>query len=162
MTDLLPPKKSFTAVTQIIASIAREGEQRWSSIISEKGFRAIWPSDIHLGARCCKTDFPPDFIKHHKADCIYLPGDWAYETALTVNHDFNLVRRRFGYPYWSLSAVCRYTGGFLVPSVTGSGICRDWPSRRAALMCSCFACCVVHGTFMARAVGRFGPPPGRL
>ena len=30
-------------------------------------------------------------------------GDWAYTTALTVNHWFNVVRRRLGYPYWSLS-----------------------------------------------------------
>lgn len=31
-------------------------------------------------------------------------GDAAYNFALTVNHWFNLVRRRLGYPYWSLSA----------------------------------------------------------
>jgi UDP-2,3-diacylglucosamine pyrophosphatase LpxH len=30
-------------------------------------------------------------------------GDWAYDWALTMNHWFNLARRRFGYPYWSLS-----------------------------------------------------------
>ncbi len=30
-------------------------------------------------------------------------GDWAYEWALTANTWFNAVRRRLGYPYWSLS-----------------------------------------------------------
>jgi UDP-2,3-diacylglucosamine pyrophosphatase LpxH len=30
-------------------------------------------------------------------------GDWAYDTALAANRWFNALRRRFGYPYWSLS-----------------------------------------------------------
>jgi UDP-2,3-diacylglucosamine pyrophosphatase LpxH len=30
-------------------------------------------------------------------------GDWAYDTALTMNRWFNFLRRRLGYPYWSLS-----------------------------------------------------------
>ena len=30
-------------------------------------------------------------------------GDWAYDTALVINRWFNLARRKFGYPYWSLS-----------------------------------------------------------
>jgi len=30
-------------------------------------------------------------------------GDWAYDWALTLNRVFNSVRRRLGYPYWSLS-----------------------------------------------------------
>jgi UDP-2,3-diacylglucosamine pyrophosphatase LpxH len=30
-------------------------------------------------------------------------GDWAYDWAIFANHWFNLARRRFGYPYWSLS-----------------------------------------------------------
>jgi UDP-2,3-diacylglucosamine pyrophosphatase LpxH len=30
-------------------------------------------------------------------------GDWAYDTALTLNRVFNAARRRLGYPYWSLS-----------------------------------------------------------
>jgi UDP-2,3-diacylglucosamine pyrophosphatase LpxH len=33
-----------------------------------------------------------------------LLGDWAYNFILWVNHWFNLVRRRLGYPYWSLSS----------------------------------------------------------
>jgi len=30
-------------------------------------------------------------------------GDTAYRFALVLNHWFNLMRRRLGYPYWSLS-----------------------------------------------------------
>jgi UDP-2,3-diacylglucosamine pyrophosphatase LpxH len=33
-----------------------------------------------------------------------LLGDWAYELTIRLNHVFNLLRRRLGYPYWSLSA----------------------------------------------------------
>ena len=33
-----------------------------------------------------------------------LLGDWAYTAALAVNTWFNAVRRKLGYPYWSLSA----------------------------------------------------------
>lgn len=32
-----------------------------------------------------------------------LLGDWAYDEALRLNRWFNVVRRRLGYPYWSLS-----------------------------------------------------------
>ncbi len=31
-------------------------------------------------------------------------GDWAYNLALSTNYWFNLVRRKLGLPYWSLSA----------------------------------------------------------
>jgi UDP-2,3-diacylglucosamine pyrophosphatase LpxH len=37
-----------------------------------------------------------------------LLGDGAYEVALKINHWFNLVRRRLGYPYWSLSAYLKF------------------------------------------------------
>lgn len=37
-----------------------------------------------------------------------LLGNWAYQIALDVNHWFNLFRRRFGYPYWSLSAYLKH------------------------------------------------------
>jgi len=33
-----------------------------------------------------------------------LLGDWAYHLALILNRWFNALRRRLGYPYWSLSA----------------------------------------------------------
>ena len=32
-----------------------------------------------------------------------LLGDWAYRVALQLNTTFNMVRRKLGYPYWSLS-----------------------------------------------------------
>lgn len=38
------------------------------------------------------------------AKFLALLGDWAYTTALVVNRWFNAVRRRLGYPYWSLSS----------------------------------------------------------
>ena len=33
-----------------------------------------------------------------------LLGDWAYENVLRLNHHYNVIRRKLGYPYWSLSA----------------------------------------------------------
>src|SRR3954452_13985321 len=38
------------------------------------------------------------------AKFLALLGDWAYTVALAFNRWFNEVRRRLGYPYWSLSA----------------------------------------------------------
>jgi UDP-2,3-diacylglucosamine pyrophosphatase LpxH len=38
------------------------------------------------------------------AKFLALLGDWAYTAALAVNGWFNDIRRRLGYPYWSLSA----------------------------------------------------------
>jgi UDP-2,3-diacylglucosamine pyrophosphatase LpxH len=35
-------------------------------------------------------------------------GDMAYTFALSLNHWFNKVRRRLGYPYWSLSAYLKH------------------------------------------------------
>lgn len=37
-----------------------------------------------------------------------LLGDWAYSMLLAVNNWVNLVRRRLGYPYWSLSAYLKH------------------------------------------------------
>ena len=38
------------------------------------------------------------------AKFLALLGDWAYRVALELNLWFNVVRRKLGYPYWSLSA----------------------------------------------------------
>ncbi|MGD8619600.1 MAG: UDP-2,3-diacylglucosamine diphosphatase [Gammaproteobacteria bacterium] len=35
-------------------------------------------------------------------------GDMAYQLALSLNHWFNKIRRRLGYPYWSLSAYLKH------------------------------------------------------
>lgn len=37
-----------------------------------------------------------------------ITGDLAYKAALALNHWFNKVRRRLGYPYWSLSAYLKH------------------------------------------------------
>jgi UDP-2,3-diacylglucosamine pyrophosphatase LpxH len=37
------------------------------------------------------------------AKFLALLGDWAYTAAIGINRWFNVVRRRLGYPYWSLS-----------------------------------------------------------
>jgi UDP-2,3-diacylglucosamine pyrophosphatase LpxH len=37
------------------------------------------------------------------AKFLALLGDWAYTAALAVNLWFNAIRRKLGYPYWSLS-----------------------------------------------------------
>ncbi|GLK81159.1 UDP-2,3-diacylglucosamine diphosphatase [Methylopila turkensis] len=47
-------------------------------------------------------DFFDVVVRH--ARWLALLGDWAYETALMVNTHVNHVRRRLGFPYWSLSA----------------------------------------------------------
>lgn len=44
-----------------------------------------------------------DVVVRHAKWLAFL-GDWAYETALTVNTYVNMVRRKLGFPYWSLSA----------------------------------------------------------
>jgi UDP-2,3-diacylglucosamine pyrophosphatase LpxH len=44
-----------------------------------------------------------DMVVRH-AKWLALLGDWAYETALTLNTYLNLVRRKLGLSYWSLSA----------------------------------------------------------
>jgi UDP-2,3-diacylglucosamine pyrophosphatase LpxH len=38
-------------------------------------FRALFISDVHLGARGCQADLLLDFLRHHDADTVYLVGD---------------------------------------------------------------------------------------
>lgn len=42
---------------------------------SERRFRTIFISDVHLGSRPAKAEFLIDFLRHHDADRIYLVGD---------------------------------------------------------------------------------------
>jgi UDP-2,3-diacylglucosamine pyrophosphatase LpxH len=42
------------------------------------------------------------------ANWLALLGDRAYDFALTLNAGFNYVRRKLGYPYWSLSAYLKH------------------------------------------------------
>ena len=44
-----------------------------------------------------------DVVVRHARWIAFL-GDWAYETALSFNAQFNRVRRWFGFGYWSFSA----------------------------------------------------------
>ncbi|MEI2383827.1 UDP-2,3-diacylglucosamine diphosphatase [Breoghania sp. JC706] len=44
-----------------------------------------------------------DVVVRHARWLAYF-GDWAYVTALNVNTVVNAVRRKLGFPYWSLSA----------------------------------------------------------
>jgi UDP-2,3-diacylglucosamine pyrophosphatase LpxH len=51
---------------------------------AERRFRALFISDVHLGARGCQADRLLDFLKHHDADTVYLVGDivdgWALKS----------------------------------------------------------------------------------
>ncbi len=42
------------------------------------------------------------------AKWLTLLGDKTYEISLTINHFYNLIRRKLGYPYWSLSAYLKH------------------------------------------------------
>jgi UDP-2,3-diacylglucosamine pyrophosphatase LpxH len=46
-----------------------------SSEPTQRHFRAIFLSDIHLGTRGCQADMLLDFLKYHDAETIYLVGD---------------------------------------------------------------------------------------
>src|SRR5215468_6605643 len=53
-------------------------ETREVHIVTEGGtrhFRALFISDVHLGARGCQADLLLDFLRRHDADTIYLVGD---------------------------------------------------------------------------------------
>ena len=81
------------------------------------------------------------------AKFLALLGDWAYTSALVINRWFNMVRRRLGFPYWSLSAwlkrqvkeavkaIDRFEGGTgrrgAPPRLRRRGL-RPHPSRRNA------------------------------
>jgi UDP-2,3-diacylglucosamine pyrophosphatase LpxH len=45
-------------------------------------------------------------VRYHK--WLALLGDWAYTLALAANTHINLVRRRLGFSYWSLSAFLKF------------------------------------------------------
>ena len=50
--------------------------------------RALFLSDVHLGSRACRSDQFADFLRHHRADTIYLVGDivdgWRLRRALVL------------------------------------------------------------------------------
>jgi UDP-2,3-diacylglucosamine pyrophosphatase LpxH len=60
-------------------------------------YRAIWISDLHLGTRGCKAEDLMSFLRHHRADNLFLVGD--------IVDGWNLGSKW----YWSpaQAAVCR-------------------------------------------------------
>ena len=42
---------------------------------SNRHYRAIWISDVHLGTSGCRADHLLDFLKHNESDYLYLVGD---------------------------------------------------------------------------------------
>ncbi len=58
-------------------------------------YRAIWISDIHLGARESQTLRLLDFIKHHQSEQLYLVGDifdgWALKRRWLWSQQYNDV-----------------------------------------------------------------------
>ena len=48
-----------------------------------------------------------DLVTNH-AKWLAVLGDYAYRTAISLNVWFNAVRRRLGFPYWSISAYLKY------------------------------------------------------
>jgi UDP-2,3-diacylglucosamine pyrophosphatase LpxH len=42
---------------------------------TERSYRTLFISDIHLGTRSCQAELLLDFLKHNDADTIYLVGD---------------------------------------------------------------------------------------
>ena len=46
-----------------------------SAQASNRRFRALFISDVHLGSRGCQAEALLDFLRHYEADLIYLVGD---------------------------------------------------------------------------------------
>ena len=111
---------------------------------------AIERNTIHVGAdgRRYLVIHGDEFdVVVRYAKWLALLGDWSYELALWANTHFNVLRRWFGMPYWSLSAYLKhkvkravnYIGEFETALAAGSaparGARRDLrphPSRRHA------------------------------
>jgi UDP-2,3-diacylglucosamine pyrophosphatase LpxH len=58
-------------------------------------YRTIWISDIHLGTRGCKADLLLEFLRHTRADTLYLVGDiidgWRLKRSWYWNQSHNDV-----------------------------------------------------------------------
>jgi len=60
--------------------------------------RTIWLSDIHLGSRACRIEMLLDFLKHNRAEQLYLVGDII---------DLERMRSRFYWPKTHTAALRR-------------------------------------------------------
>jgi UDP-2,3-diacylglucosamine pyrophosphatase LpxH len=72
---------------------------------------AIERNTIHVGAdgRRYLVMHGDEFdVVVRYAKWLALLGDWSYELALWANTHFNVLRRWFGMPYWSLSAYLKH------------------------------------------------------
>jgi UDP-2,3-diacylglucosamine pyrophosphatase LpxH len=58
-------------MTGMSAANSQEGDRA----VAPRRYRAIFVSDVHLGARACQADAFLDFIRYHDADTFYLVGD---------------------------------------------------------------------------------------
>lgn len=61
-------------------------------------YRTLWISDVHLGTKDCQAAQLNDFLKHHRADKIYLVGDivdgWRMKSGVYWHKDFTRLLRR--------------------------------------------------------------------
>ena len=59
--------------------------------------RTVWISDVHLGTRDCKDELLLDFLKHHRAEQLYLVGDfidgWKMQSGVFWTRGFTRVIR---------------------------------------------------------------------
>lgn len=64
-----------------IESPARSGWAEWLTNVAAPPatktnyYRSIWISDLHLGTPRCKAEALYDFLRHHRAETLYLVGD---------------------------------------------------------------------------------------
>jgi UDP-2,3-diacylglucosamine pyrophosphatase LpxH len=80
-----------------------------------------------------------------------LLGDWAYTVALIVNRWFNAVRRRLGYPYWSLSAWLKHRVKEAVKAIDRFECALAAEARRRG--CSGVVCGHIHHAEMREVQG---------
>lgn len=61
-------------------------------------YRTLWISDVHIGTKDCQAAQLTDFLKHHRADKIYLVGDiidgWRMKSGVYWHKDFTRLIRR--------------------------------------------------------------------
>jgi UDP-2,3-diacylglucosamine pyrophosphatase LpxH len=109
----------FDEVVRTILGIARSGTEviyipgnhdemlrNWIPLGLEVAGIRLLPDDVHVAADgreflVIHGDQFDGVIRYAKF--LAFLGDWAYDWALHLNRYFNAVRRRLGYPYWSLS-----------------------------------------------------------
>lgn len=112
-----------------------------TSLPNSRRVRRCFLSDIHLGFPGCRADYLLDFLNELDCETLYLVGDivdfWSlkrriywpkahhdvvralletlgnhtYALILRLNRYVDGVRRRLGYPYWSVAAFLKHKVG---------------------------------------------------